>query len=82
MTGPVAVDVLAVISKAIDARFGQTMPYYSALEMDLKDARAAMAELIDAAAALKVRGDGRAYFESGNETERFRAALARVGAAP
>lgn len=43
---------------------------------NLDEVRAAVAELLAASAALVMHSDGRAYFNSGSDADRFRAALA------
>lgn len=48
------------------------------MALELRNAKEAVRDLIDAASALTVHSDGRGYFESGAACNRFRAALAKV----
>jgi hypothetical protein len=58
--------------------------YYEAVHQELaplaRDSEALLRDVLAASAALKVSGDNRAHFESGQDTDRFRKVIARITA--
>lgn len=73
LAGRKEVAALTAIARASHALRNNKLAYEY-----LVDAHEDFAELIAAASALTVLGDGRGYFESGAACNRFRAALAKV----